>query len=445
MLAEQTTLVERPPAPASPSAPEVAISVRGVGKMYRIYDRPQDRLKQMLLWRLGRNYGREFWALRDVSFEVKKGETVGIIGRNGSGKSTLLQIIAGTLAPSEGEVRVNGRVAALLELGSGFNPEFTGRENVFLNGAILGISREEMEQRFDDIAAFADIGEFIDQPVKLYSSGMYARLAFAIGIHLNPDIFIIDEALSVGDIFFQSRCVRKLDEYRNTGGTVLFVTHDTYAVERICTRSIVLNKGHKIFEGPNADAINTYYKLERGLDAPPPHRVAETPLVQIGTGVVELRRDHVTGDGSLYIEALSILDQFGNPTTTFQVGDWMTVRVLIQARRDLEPFDFGVGIRDRAGVLIGGAHTFYRRAPCGPLRAGQQQVLTAQIRLSIMPGEYLLLVGCARNYNLQQWDDYYTLWDCCAIAVVGQPAFWGQALLDHQIDCGPSQHPPYGA
>src|SRR6266542_6439942 len=220
----ETAPTSSPPAPA----PEVAISVRGVGKMYRIYDRPQDRLKQML-WRGRRTYGREFWALRDASFEVRKGETLGIIGRNGSGKSTLLQIIAGTLAPSEGEVTVNGRVAALLELGSGFNPEFTGRDNVFLNGSILGFSREEMAARFDEIAAFADIGEFIEQPIKTYSSGMVVRLAFAVIAHVDADILVIDEALAVGDACFTQKCMRFLRRFMEKG-TVLFVSHDISSV-----------------------------------------------------------------------------------------------------------------------------------------------------------------------------------------------------------------------
>jgi ABC-type polysaccharide/polyol phosphate transport system ATPase subunit len=413
--------------------------------MYRIYDQPQDRLKQML-WRGRRQYGQEFWALRDVSFDVRQGETVGIIGRNGSGKSTLLQIIAGTLAPTEGSVIINGRVAALLELGSGFNPEFTGRENIFLNGSIFGISQQQMEQRFDDIAAFADIGKFIDQPVKLYSSGMYARLAFAIGIHLEPEIFIVDEALSVGDVFFQSRCVRRLDEYRNSGGTVLFVTHDTYTVERICTRSIVLNKGQKLFEGANADAITTYYRLERGLEHTPVVRNSQQEfvkvsdqgaLVNMSVGHIELRRDQVTGDGSVYVEAVSLLDQQGNPTQAFSVGDWMTVHIHARFTQDLEAFDFGVGIRDRVGTLIGGAHTFYTNTGCGSVVAGEERVFTAHIQLSVAPGVYLLLVGFARNYNLQHWEDYYTLWDCCAINVGGQPQFWGYARLESATSSQP--------
>ena len=196
---------------------DVVISVRSVGKMYRLYDHPQDRLKEQLFWRFGKHYGREFWALHDVSFEVRRGERLGIIGRNGAGKSTLLQILAGVLPPSQGEFGVSGRVAALLELGSGFNSEFTGRENVFLNGSILGISQEEIEQRFDEIAAFADIGDFIDQPVKLYSSGMVIRLAFAISASIAPDVLILDEALAVGDIFFTQKCFKRLDELNCAG------------------------------------------------------------------------------------------------------------------------------------------------------------------------------------------------------------------------------------
>ncbi|MBC8077027.1 MAG: ABC transporter ATP-binding protein [Chloroflexales bacterium] len=424
-------ITDAPPSlstPTAPSTPSPAISVRGVGKMHRIYDRPQDRLKQML-WRGRRNYGQEFWALRDVSFEVGKGETVGIIGRNGSGKSTLLQIIAGTMAPTEGEVLVNGRVAALLELGSGFNPEFTGSENVFLNGAILGIERAEMERRFDDIAAFADIGQFIDQPVKTYSSGMYARLAFAIGIHVDPEIFIIDETLSVGDVFFQSRCVRKLDEYRAAGGTALFVTHDSYTLERICTHSIVLHHGRKIFDGNNADAVNLYYRIERGVE---PDAEGATPG-EASAAIVELRRDQVTGDGAAFIEEISITNSVGKPSTTFHVNDWMIVQIRARFLSDLDGFDFGVGLRDHTGVLLGGAHTFYRQQSRGPVQAGHEEYLTARIKLALVPGTFLLLAGIARNVSTQEWLDHYVLWDCCAITVIGQPTFWGQMAIEHSL------------
>ncbi|MDW8356241.1 MAG: ABC transporter ATP-binding protein, partial [Bryobacterales bacterium] len=222
----------------------------------------------MLLWRFGRHYGREFWALRNVSFEVRRGETVGIIGRNGSGKSTLLQIIAGTLAPTEGEVQVKGRVAALLELGSGFNPEFTGRENVYLNGTILGLSREEIDARFDDIVAFADIGGFIDQPVKFYSSGMMLRLAFAVSTTIDPDVLIIDEALAVGDVFFRQKCYRRLEDLRQRGVAILFVSHAMLDVKQLCDRAVLLDQGRTIFKGRAGEAVERYYLLNQSVQLP---------------------------------------------------------------------------------------------------------------------------------------------------------------------------------
>jgi ABC-type polysaccharide/polyol phosphate transport system ATPase subunit len=266
---QETTLL-------SPPTDDVVISVRNVGKMYRIYDRPQDRLKHMLLWRFGRHYGHEFWALRNVSFEVRRGETVGIIGRNGSGKSTLLQIIAGTLAPTEGEVQVKGRVAALLELGSGFNPEFTGRENVYLNGAILGLSREEIDARFDDIAAFADIGEFIDQPVKFYSSGMVVRLAFAVQAHVSPDILIVDEALAVGDIAFQHKCTRHIKKLIDNGTTFLFVSHSTSSIKSLCSRGLWLDGGQMHYYGSAGVAVEKYLAFMRMSESSSPDPVIGT-------------------------------------------------------------------------------------------------------------------------------------------------------------------------
>lgn len=245
-------------APGAPREPDIAIHVRDVGKMYRIYNRPQDRLKQMLLWRFGRQYGHEFWALRGVSFDVRRGEAVGIIGRNGSGKSTLLQVIAGTLALTEGTTQVTGRVAALLELGSGFNPEYTGRENVYLNGAILGLDKQAMDSRFEQIAAFADIGEFIDQPVKMYSSGMVVRLAFAVQAHVDPEVLIVDEALAVGDSYFQHKCMRHIKELLDRGTTLLFVTHSTETVKRFCQYGLWLHNGQMRYFGEAGVAVEKY-------------------------------------------------------------------------------------------------------------------------------------------------------------------------------------------
>jgi lipopolysaccharide transport system ATP-binding protein len=254
------------------SCDETNVRVDGLGKRYEIYAQPSDRLRQMMLprlWRMigksGSEYFKEFWALRDVSFEVRRGETVGIIGRNGSGKSTLLQMVCGTLNPTEGAIDVRGRIAALLELGAGFNPEFTGRENVYLSGLLYGIAEPELRKRFGAIVDFADIGGFIDQPVKTYSSGMYVRLAFAIAAHVDADTLIIDEALSVGDVRFTQKCMRYLREFQQHG-TLLFVSHDTSAVVNLCDRAIWLDSGRMVMDGPARDVVERYLAVQHAAD-----------------------------------------------------------------------------------------------------------------------------------------------------------------------------------
>ncbi len=245
---------------------EFAIRARGLGKIYRVFSRPEDRLKQMFLghWR---QYYHEFWALQDVNLDVRRGEVVGIVGRNGSGKSTLLQMICGILAPTFGSLEVHGRVAALLELGAGFNPDFTGKDNVFLNGAILGLDRSEMEKRYDAIADFAEIGEFIDQPVKTYSSGMYSRLAFAVAINVDPEILVVDEALSVGDEAFQRKCFARLREIRDRGATVLFVSHSPGSIVQLCDRAVLLDHGHRLLTASPKAVIAKYQKLAYAPEA----------------------------------------------------------------------------------------------------------------------------------------------------------------------------------
>jgi len=250
------------------SSDEVAISVRNVSKHYLMFDRPEHRLKQMIVPRLQRaaglppaKYFRNFAALEDVSFEVKRGETVGIVGRNGSGKSTMLQVVCGTLNPTHGSVTVNGRIAALLELGAGFNPEFTGRENVYLNAAILGMNRQQVDERFDDIARFADIGQFINQPVKTYSSGMYVRLAFATAINVDPDILVVDEALAVGDEAFRRKCYARIEEIQDRGGTILFVSHGAQTIVQLCSRAILFDAGEVILQGEPRSVVSQYQRL----------------------------------------------------------------------------------------------------------------------------------------------------------------------------------------
>ncbi len=248
---------------------EPIIVAENVGRLFHLYDSPRDRLAQAFLWGRRQLY-REFWALRGVSFKVIRGRSFGVIGRNGSGKSTLLQIVAGTLRPSEGVCETHARrTAALLELGSGFNPEFSGRENVFVNGAILGLSRREIQQRFDEIVDFSEIGKFIDQPIKTYSSGMVVRLAFAVQVCVEPDLLIVDEALSVGDIFFQQKCFQRIDSMMGRGMTLLFVSHDTTTIETLCEEAIVLYGGSNIFSGSAKQAVERYSTLLSDLPTPP--------------------------------------------------------------------------------------------------------------------------------------------------------------------------------
>lgn len=244
---------------------DLSIRVRGLSKAYRIFKAPEDRLKQMLFGRW-RSFHQEFWALRNVDLDIHRGETVGLIGINGSGKSTLLQLICGTLTPTKGTVQVRGRIAALLELGAGFNPEFTGHDNVFINGAILGMTQKQMEARYDDIVKFADIGEFLDQPVKTYSSGMYARLAFAVAIHVDPEILMVDELLSVGDEAFQRKCFARIREIRNAGATVLFVSHAAPTIVQLCDRAVLLDHGRRLLTANPKHAVAKYQKL---VYAPP--------------------------------------------------------------------------------------------------------------------------------------------------------------------------------
>lgn len=331
--------------------PSPAIAVRSLGKCYQVYDRPVDRLKQSF-WRGHKRFFREFWALRGVSFELRRGESMGIIGRNGSGKSTLLQIIAGTLTPSEGEVEVHGRIAALLELGSGFNPDFTGRENVYLNGAILGLSRCEINERFDRIAAFADIGLFLDQPVKTYSSGMVVRLAFAVQVQVEPDILIVDEALAVGDTLFQKRCFQRLHELQNQGCTILFVSHDMESVRTLTTRAIFLKEGHVSVAGSPSDVLLAYRtflheeeKRQLGEMAAP----AKAPPVAATQGD---NGEKTFGDFDAEILSVEVFDGNRQPCHLFYPADTLVIRMSVRMLRAISQLNIGLRLRNREGIKI---------------------------------------------------------------------------------------------
>jgi len=383
------------PSPAAVLAGEPIISVRDVAKMYRLFNKPQDRLKNMLFYRFGKRYGHEFWALQGISFDVHKGETVGIIGRNGSGKSTLLQIIAGTLEPTHGTVQVRGRVAALLELGSGFNAEYTGRENVYMNGAILGLSREQMDQRFDDIAAFADIGEFIEQPVKTYSSGMLVRLAFAVQAFVPKEVLIVDEALSVGDMFFSAKCMRRMKQMMDEGVTVLFVSHDTGAVKSLCRRAILLERGVVVQDGPADVVVEKYFAVKVASEqpvlaaAPPAATAAATsgPLApQAGSATDPFTRGgpefekraafQRIQNGKARFVNVQLLNAQGQPAANVDYNQPLTLRMCIEVCTDT-PGELACGyhIRDSKGVDVVYSDTLIERKPIMNARKGDRYVV----------------------------------------------------------------------
>jgi len=415
------------------------VSATNLSKVYHIYESPRARMLQFFYGKKKKLY-REFWALQNIDFTVNRGETIGILGRNGSGKSTLLQILAGILTPTSGSMDISGRVTALLELGAGFNPDFTGRENVFLNASIFGVSQEDIQNRFDDIASFADIGDFIDQPVKTYSSGMYARLAFSVAMSMDPEILIVDEILSVGDVFFQARCMQKMDSFRENGGTILFCTHDTYAVERICTRALVLSQGTKVYEGATAEGVNVYYKMSREEKSSHSTLQLSNNVAARDAGLelvitphknspIEVRRDNIVTDDSVYISNVFICADSGDDQTLFQVGDWMTVHLEVVFFKDMDSVDFGVGLRDKAGILIGGAHSFYNNSTINVVLANEKRTLTARIKLDVEPREYLLVAGIARHESVEAYTECYGMYDFAMLTVVGSRKFWGGAGL----------------
>jgi lipopolysaccharide transport system ATP-binding protein len=361
----------------------VALRVEKVSKQYRIYERPGDRLKESLTRGFLRRH-KEFWALRDVEFEVEAGTTVGIVGPNGCGKSTLLQIIAGTLAPTHGDVRHEGRIAALLELGAGFDPEFTGVENVFMNASLLGLTRRETEAVFPAIERFAEIGPFLHQPVKTYSSGMFVRLAFAIAASVEPDILVIDEALAVGDAVFQHRCLRRLKELHERGTTVLFVSHDAAAVRALCSRALLLRAGQIVADGKPADVLNRYQKIimerEEAYDAessassstssasvapasPPPSSKPLNFNYRHGDGSAEIISADLTGPGERAVEIV-------------ESGESLTLRLVASFHQDVEEPVIGFLIKNRHGIHAYGTNTKEQQIEFGSVRRGETLEVT---------------------------------------------------------------------
>jgi lipopolysaccharide transport system ATP-binding protein len=408
------------------SSDNPAIRIQNLSKCYEIYDRPQDRLKQSIYPRLQRiarrevqNYYREFWALRDVSFEVNRGETVGIIGGNGAGKSTLLQMIAGTLTPTNGKVEVTGRVAALLELGAGFNPEFTGCENVYMNAALLGLSKAEIDSGYDDILAFSDIGDFVDQPVKTYSSGMFVRLAFAIAVHSNPEILIVDEALAVGDMAFQAKCMARLRRMIEAGTTVLFVSHDIGTVKALCSRCLYLDGGKTVRYERAADVVALYVarsnmEINSMLGALPRVKALRSVINADREGIAQsqllfdtarflVRTDapahlgpEVTryGDGRVTVFDIKLLGLAGTPVDHLEVDEPFQIQISVRVNADLPDIAWGYSMRDLKGqMLTAMMSTSDPAIGLRPVKAGTILVLAINGKNPLQAGVYTLAIG----------------------------------------------------
>jgi lipopolysaccharide transport system ATP-binding protein len=360
--------------------------------MYRLYRRPVDRLTEFLPF-TKHHPPKEFWALRDVTLTVERGEILGVVGPNGSGKSTLLQIVSGILEPTRGRVRASGRIAALLELGAGFNPEFTGRENVFLNGEILGMGRAEMERAFPAIEKFAEIGSFMDRPVKEYSSGMYIRLAFSTAIHVDPEILIVDEALAVGDAIFANRCIKKFEELKERRVTVLFVSHDLGLVKRLCDRAALMLDGKVAAYGEPSAVVNRYVGLV--LERQGRERPEETPSGSFRHG-----------DGASRILNVALLDAAGAPAKSIEPGQQVTARVRARATQDLENPVVGMLIRNRLGIDVFGTNTRVEGAELGSVKAGETFEVEFSFDCSLTRQDYTLTVATqyAEGFS-QDWVD----------------------------------------
>ncbi len=416
---------------SSPGGNGVAIRVHNLSKVYRLYDCPIDRLKESL-HPFRRNYHHNFHALKDVSFEIRKGETFGIIGKNGSGKSTLLKIIAGVLTPSGGALEVRGKVSALLELGIGFNPDMTGLENIYFSGTIMGYSREEMDAKVDDILAFADIGEFIHQPMKTYSSGMFVRLAFAMATNVDPDILIIDEALSVGDIFFQTKCYKKFDQFQKMGKTILFVTHGLENVIRYCHRGIVLENGVKLIDSDAKSAVDVYKKLmvncyrnEDEYEKNGDSNVKEQPEPALVSNKCLVNPDAtIYGDGRAEILDYGVFDKNRVPVQMLFNDEKCAVWMKVLFKEDIENPIFAFTIKDLKGMEITGTNSWYEYAESIRYLKGETVIIEFTHRLNMASGQYLLSLGCT-GFQGDQLVVYQRLYDILCFEVISYKNFVG--------------------
>ena len=416
----------------------VAIEINHINKVYQTYNREFDRFREAMS-PLRRSYHTDFTALKDVNLTVYKGECVGVIGTNGSGKSTLLKIVTGVLHPTGGEVKLEGRVSSLLELGAGFNPNYTGIENVYLNGRIMGFSDEEIKQRLVEIEKFAAIGDFIRQPVRKYSSGMFARLAFAVAIHVDPDILIVDEALSVGDVFFQNKCYHKFDEFRKAGKTILFVSHDLGSILKYCNRCLLLNKGEQVAAGPSKEVVDTYRRImvEHYQQSRQLAEASAAPAVSAGerknkanpkdltwpadvvwkNGIVRNPEAQEYGDLLAEIIDYGVMNERGDITGMILKGETWSVLVRFRFNAQIDHPIFAFTLRDKKGTEICGTNTLYEDAQIETAEKGMTGVVRFTQRMTLQGGEYMLSLGLT-GYLDGELHAYHRLYDICTIQVL---------------------------
>jgi teichoic acid transport system ATP-binding protein len=405
------------------AAPLGSIRVKNLNKSYKLYASGRQRVLEAI-YPFGDKRHREFKALADISFDVTHGQTFGIIGQNGSGKSTLLKIITGVVAPSAGKVSVSGRIAALLELGAGFHPEFTGLENIYLNGTLMGLSRSEVDAKLAEIVSFADIGDHLHQPIKTYSSGMFVRLAFAIAINVDPDILIVDEALSVGDLFFQVKCYKKFEEFKQRGKTILFVTHDLGTIVKYCDRAMVLERGKKLGEGSPREMVDLYKKASAKTVTTIEAKIGS----QDGRTSGQAWKDSFTtnpsldpyGTGQAMIIDYGIFDHLDQPTATLQKSENFAIRFKVEFKSLVKAPIFAVTIRDKKGTELCGTNTWIEKHEISPCHSGDQVTVTFSQAMNLQGGQYLLSLGCTGFDEKGDFVVYNRLYDVLQFDVLAE-------------------------
>lgn len=402
---------------------QLAIHVEGLNKVYRLYDHNRDRLVDSLGLARKKRY-REHFALNGVDLDVYQGECVGIIGTNGSGKSTILKIITGVLNPTSGTVQVNGRISALLELGAGFNYEYNGIENVYLNGTMIGFSEKEIDEKLQDILDFADIGDYVYQPVKTYSSGMFVRLAFAVAINIDPEILIVDEALSVGDVFFQAKCYHKFEEFKKQGKTILFVSHDLSAISKYCDRAVLLNQGVKLGEGSPREMIDIYKQVLVGQYELPSgdkkaNLAADEDIRKAAAEKVDGKNPQALEYGTKEAEIVEyyMTDGVGLRTSAILKGDPFTLHMKVRVHKDLQAPIFALSIKNIKGVEITGTNTMVEKSFLESVKAGEVLEITFTQKVRLQGGEYLLSLGVT-GYEGDSFTVYHRLYDILNLTVI---------------------------